>query len=88
MVMTLQGALQGRMGGGGGLCKESNYELANSSLWDIMAHFSCLRMQAQLMGECLPGARSARARRATFLLTIPTSARDLPSDGEGAPNRP
>ena len=29
-----------------------------------------------------------RARRATFLLTIPTSAQDLPSDGEGAPNRP
>ena len=30
----------------------------------------------------------ARARRATFLLTIPTSARDLPSNGEGPPNRP
>ena len=28
------------------------------------------------------------ARRATFLLTIPTSAPDIPSDGEGAPNRP
>ena len=35
-----------------------------------------------------PGAHSARARRATFLLTIPTSARDLPSDGEGPPNGP
>ena len=34
------------------------------------------------MGECLPGARPARARRATFLLTIPTSAPDLPSHGE------
>ena len=30
----------------------------------------------------------AHAWRATFLLTIPTSARDLPSDGEGPPNRP
>ena len=30
----------------------------------------------------------ARARRATFQLTIPTSAQDLPSDGEGPPNRP
>ena len=30
----------------------------------------------------------ARAQRATFLLTIPTSARDLPSDGEGPPNGP
>ena len=30
----------------------------------------------------------ARARRATFLSTIPTSAPDLPSDGEGPPNRP
>ena len=30
----------------------------------------------------------ARARRATFLLTIPTSAPDLPSHGEGPPNRP
>ena len=30
----------------------------------------------------------ARARRATFLLTIPTSARGLPSDGEGPPKRP
>ena len=29
-----------------------------------------------------------RARRATFLLTIPASARDLPSDGEGPPNGP
>ena len=28
------------------------------------------------------------ARRATFLLTTPTSARGLPSDGEGPPNRP
>ena len=37
---------------------------------------------APAMGECLPGAHSARARRATFLLTIPTSARDLPSNGE------
>ena len=36
------------------------------------------------MGECLPGARPARylARRATFVLTIPTSAPDLPSHGE------
>ena len=33
-------------------------------------------------GECLPGARPARARRATFVLTIPTSAPDLPSHGE------
>ena len=40
------------------------------------------------VGECLPSAHSARARRATFLLTILTSARDLPSDGEGPPNRP
>ena len=30
----------------------------------------------------------ACARRATFVLTIPTSARDLPSDGEGPPNEP
>ena len=30
----------------------------------------------------------ARVRHATFLLTIPTSARDLPSDGEGPPNKP
>ena len=29
-----------------------------------------------------PGARPARARRATFVLTIPTSAPDLPSHGE------
>ena len=28
------------------------------------------------------------ARCATFLLTIPTSAPDIPSDGEGPPNRP
>ena len=33
-----------------------------------------------------PGAHLAG--RATFLLTIPTSAQDLPSDGEGPPNRP
>ena len=29
-----------------------------------------------------PGAHSARARRTAFLLTIPTSAPDLPSHGE------
>ena len=39
-------------------------------------------------GERLPGTRPARTPRATFLVTIPTSARDLPSDGEGPPNRP
>ena len=33
-------------------------------------------------------SRGMFARRATSLLTIPTSAPDLPSDGEGPPNRP
>ena len=61
-------------------------------------------VKCRALGECLPGACPARylcikhpiqqhkggmfARRATFLLTILTSARDLPSDGEGPPNRP
>ena len=36
------------------------------------------------VGECLPGARPARY----LSINYPTSARDLPSDGEGPPNRP
>ena len=36
-------------------------------------------VELRCKGECLP---RARARRATFLLTIPTSAPDLPSHGE------
>ena len=36
------------------------------------------------MGECLP----VRAQRATFLLTILTSALDLPSHGEAPQSRP
>ena len=39
---------------------------------------------AQLRGNVCP----ARVQRATFLLTIPTSARDLPFDGKGPLNRP
>ena len=38
--------------------------------------------KARAKRESLPGARPARTRCATFLLTIPTSAPDLPSHGE------
>ena len=47
------------------------------------------RTSKRVPRNCLRGnVCPARARRATFLLTIPTSARDLPSDGESPPNRP
>ena len=42
----------------------------------------CLKMSGRIP-ECLGGnVCPARARRATFVLTIPTSAPDLPSHGE------
>ena len=46
--------------------------------------------QPRRLNNNYPGGNvcPACARRAAYLLTIPTSARDLPSDGEGPPNRP
>ena len=56
-------------------CKVKKHKQSNASLTaiSIKAH---------------PSHGGMFARRATFLLTIPTSARDLPSDGEGPLNGP
>ena len=57
--------------------------------WAVLKVFAPLSVEFHLQTMCGGGnVCPARARRATFLLTILTSARDLPSDGEGPQNRP
>ena len=51
---------------------------------NILLHSATLQESPSSRGNVCP----ARARRATFLLTIPTSAPDLPSHGEAPPSRP
>ena len=55
-------------------------------------HWTCtqkdVHVQVNRNIHAAPSIRGMFARRTTFLLTIPTSAGDLSSDGEGPPNRP
>ena len=62
------------------LTKQRNVDLTTNGLWPVPLNTGWVPVR----GNVCP----ARARRATLLLTIPTSARDLPSHGEGPPNRP